>query len=184
MSNARHAAMALHALAAPDREWMLSRLPGERAGEVRELLNELEALGLEADPAMVDRALRNSTARTAVEVPVPHAAIAAASAAQMLALLRGEPDRLVALVTSSAAWGWRPAFLAQLGPQRAERLADLGATMQVPAALRATVLGTVADRVQRLGAVPTLTVIGGHAPRWSLHNLKRRFEQRRLAWQR
>lgn len=190
MSGVRHAAMVLHGLGEADREWTLSRLPQERASELRSLLEELHELGMPVDPDLIKQAVHRSEPLAPPESPAQskagqvNAAIDGARADRMLSLLRGEPDRLVALVVSSSGWSWRQSFLAHLGPHRAERIRDMGLSMRAPSALRAAVLQALAERLQHGSDEHTGGEASGAARRWSLAGLRRRMAQGVPAWRR
>lgn len=65
----RRAALTLHALAVPDREWLLAQLPTAHRTALRGLLDELHELGIPADAAVIRAALAEATPA----VPLPHA---------------------------------------------------------------------------------------------------------------
>jgi len=66
----RRAALTLHALAAPDREWLLAQLPTPQGAALRGLLLELRDLGIPADASVI----RTALAEAAPASPQPHAA--------------------------------------------------------------------------------------------------------------
>lgn len=182
MSGVRQAAMVLHGLGDADREWMLSRLPPSRVDELRPLLDELRELGMPTDAELIAQAVDGAQAAAPTPQSQDAARIAGASAAQMLALLRGEPDRLVALVTSSSAWPWRDAFFGQLGPHRAARLRDLSLAMGAPPALRAAVLQALAERLRKAEADDPRPTAARRPARWSLAGLHHRWLRGRPSW--
>ena len=184
MSGVRRAAMLLHALGDGDRDWLLARLPATQAGELRGLLGELRELGLPADRELIEQAVGEAPPAPASQSSRSAACIAAADAARILALLRGEPDRLVALVTSSSAWPWREPFFGQLGPQRAARLREMSLAMRAPVSLRAAVLDALAQRVRQAEADDPRPVAQRRPGRWSLPGLRHRLSQGVAAWRR
>lgn len=116
MDGMRKAALAIAALCDADRVWMLARLPREEQRALRRLLREVAALGI---------ALDSPTLRELTE-PAPDMApegrLQAASPPEVLALLRDEPDWLIASVLRAGAWPWRAALLEALGAERRRRV--------------------------------------------------------------
>jgi hypothetical protein len=153
VSALRESALVLHGLSANDREWLLSRLPGERADDLRSLVDELQTLGLPSDPELTARALHASqgAAMPAVATPLRSTAvqvIAAATADQMHTLLDKEADSLLAIVASSSAWRWREKWFARVEPLRAQRVRKMMLEQSPTPALREAVLDAVALRLR------------------------------------
>ncbi len=71
----RKAALTAHALAAPDREWVLQQLPAGQRQALLALLQELEDLGIPRDRSLVSQALRSSPASPAPSAPGPFDAV-------------------------------------------------------------------------------------------------------------
>ena len=123
MSGLRKAALVMHGLGEQDRQWLLERLPAHWA-------RELSC----APPAAVGRALgspatTNSSAKRPGTPSQSRAAvgpdsgpIARASVEQVHALLKDEPDALIALVISSGPGPWREALLLGFAPSRAKSI--------------------------------------------------------------
>jgi hypothetical protein len=78
----RRAALTLHALATPDREWLLEQLPAAERGALRGLLVELQDLGIPADADVIRSALAEVTpaAGSALLHPRGHAQVLAREA--------------------------------------------------------------------------------------------------------
>jgi hypothetical protein len=170
MSAVRESALVLHGLGANDREWLLSRLPGERADELRCLVDELQTLGLPSDPELSSRALQAPPPVAMVAAPVISSSIQvidAASAEQMRCLLDKEADSLLAIVASSSAWRWREKWLARIEPLRAQRVRRLMDEHSPTPALRQAVLHALAEslREPRHAATPPTSVLQ-RARRW------------------
>ncbi|MGJ7502496.1 hypothetical protein ACSFBF_19210 [Variovorax sp. ZT5P49] len=161
----RHAALLLHAMAPADRSWMLDALPQQERAELAPLLEELEALGIERDPALIDAATSgDELAAPAYEIVVGTPRPAATSDEAMLHALdveqvptladifRTEPAGLVAELLSLADWPWREALLQAMEPvQRRKIEAHLAATTpasQTPPGLRAALISMVAARLR------------------------------------
>ena len=93
----RRVALALHGMAAADRDWMLQQLGTERRAVIEGLLVELRELGVAAPAqSLVDEIEGRSTTGTGAAVPVPaREALRQLSAEVLHQVLRGEPDRLI-----------------------------------------------------------------------------------------
>lgn len=107
----RRAALTLHALAAPDRDWVLRRLDAQQQRDVQHHLGELEAMGLAADARLVEQALQQSAT---VPEPAWRPALRACDAQRLHGVLRDEPAALIARVLNNGPWPWEKAFLARL----------------------------------------------------------------------
>jgi hypothetical protein len=90
----RHAALALHSMAAADRDWMLQQLGAERRAVIEPLLSELRELGVAAQPQWLADECDVLTA-TVAGLP-PCEALRQLPADVLHQLLRREPDRLIA----------------------------------------------------------------------------------------
>lgn len=116
----RRAALTLHALAEPDRDWVLRRLGTSQQRQVQEHLGELAALGLAADASLVEQALRQGAS---APEPQWRNVLHACDAQHLLDALRGEPATLVARVLNNGPWPWEKAFLAGLDKLQRARVA-------------------------------------------------------------
>lgn len=176
----RHAALLLHAMAPADRSWMLDALPQQERAELVPLLAELEALGIERDPALIDAATSDDELAAPV-VSLAHdvgnntqrpiamsdeAMLHALTAEQMPALadiLRTEPASLVAEWLLLADWPWREALLQAMEPMQRRKvevhLVGMPPMGQTPPGLRAALVSLVAARLraQPLVDAPTPT---------------------------
>ena len=81
----RRAALTLHALAAPDREWLLEQLPATDSAALRGLLAELQELGIPADADVI----RSALAEAAPQVDASNARALAAVLAREAESFRG-----------------------------------------------------------------------------------------------
>jgi hypothetical protein len=84
----KRCALALHAVASRDREWVLAQLPAAQRTELEQLVRELRELGIPADSRMAQDALRRR--------PASKAAPTRADASDMADLLEQEPPLLIA----------------------------------------------------------------------------------------
>ena len=116
----RRAALTLHALAGPDRDWVLRRLDMQHQRQVQQHLGELEAMGLAADARLVEQALQQGAA---APEPQWRSALRACDAQHLLDGLRGEPASLIARVLNNGPWPWEKAFLARLDKLERARVA-------------------------------------------------------------
>lgn len=170
----RHAALLLHAMAPADRNWMLDALPQQDRAELVPLLAELEALGIERDPALIDAATSSDELVAPAISPADDVAddarrpiamsdeamLHALDAEQVSALadiLRTEPAGLVVEWLGLADWPWREALLQAMEPlQRRKIEACLAAAkpaMQTPPGLRAALISMVAAQLRRRPSV-------------------------------
>lgn len=161
-SGERHAALALHGMAATDRDWMLQHVGTERRAVLERLLAELRELGVPQPLSLVEKPEARAPEAPAREV------LKRLSGEQLHVLLRDEPDGLVADV------------LEALGPfrDRAELLRLLqGSGRTVDPALPVGMLSTrradaIAEAlVRRAAAMPVMkpsrTIpLGGGPVRW------------------
>lgn len=142
---ARKAALALHALAADDRSWLIERLSGGQRDVVVPMLEELAELGIPADRRLIDEALRSAPSHGG---KTPHQAVDALTPVQAALVLRGEPTEFIACVLRLADWPWTPAFIETLDASSKRRLAY--AMHEAPAlggqALRDWLMGELARR--------------------------------------
>ncbi|MDQ0086095.1 hypothetical protein J2W35_006476 [Variovorax boronicumulans] len=162
---ARHAALLLHAMSPEDRSWMLEALPASERAGLMPLLAELEALGIERDPALIDDATtgvpsaampqQDFAAVAPQPFPVSDEAMLHAlddnQVRELVACLRTEPVGLIAECLRLADWPWREGLLAALEPGQRRRVeASLSATapgFQTPPGMRAALIAAVAARL-------------------------------------
>jgi hypothetical protein len=114
----KQAALLVHALAAPDREWVLSHLPPPQRKRLAGLLQELRQLGIPRDPALLP-SLRDAlpppavpdlsaTVRDAggVDEPGDAAWLAQQPVGRVASVLRDEPPAFVAKLLACRDWPW------------------------------------------------------------------------------
>ncbi|WP_423199788.1 MULTISPECIES: hypothetical protein [unclassified Cupriavidus] len=134
----RRAALALHAMSAVDRAWMLGRLPAASLGTLRGHLRELQALGVPRDSSLLDVTDVeppdegagpdcNSNASLAVRA-------AALPAERVAEALREEPASLVASLLAIQDWPWRQAVLQRLGASQARHIQEYALTAMLRSA--------------------------------------------------
>ncbi|PTT79710.1 hypothetical protein DBR42_20865 [Pelomonas sp. HMWF004] len=100
----RRAALTLHALAAPDRDWLLRQLPVADRTALQSLLNELQELGIPADAGVIRSALAEAAPGTGAALP---------DAAALAQVLAREAVSLRGTLLSLLPAGQRGAVLAQ-----------------------------------------------------------------------
>ena len=174
MSTAEHgprqAALTLQAMTAADRRWMLSQLAADQRALMETLLAELAELGIPADPALLEQALRDGAAPAgangAAGEPDDDAerALRLADPARLAQLLQHEPDQLVARLLLAADWPWQAEMLARCEVRQRQRVvASLHQLRQAGAApapkLRAALIDTVSRRLAAGREAP-----GRHGP--------------------
>ncbi len=99
----RRCALTLHAIGSRDRQWLLARLPLDRRTELEQLVDELRALGIPADPRVARVALdEDHREPPAARVERPRRGgsaldiVNAAPAKELALLLQHEPATLIA----------------------------------------------------------------------------------------
>ncbi len=131
MSGHRQAAVALHGLASEDREAILAELADSEKATLRAYLDELSALGFDAElPAETVLPQRSRSVQERIN---------AASAAQLIDVFGQEPASLVGQFLALHHWAWRDEFLSLLSPQRREQV-RAAQSDDVPASARARYL--------------------------------------------
>jgi hypothetical protein len=135
MSGDRRAALALHAMAPADRDWMLGQLAPDERALLAPLLDELRSLGIAAEPGLdlgvpaaaaepqmtvvpAAPAVVETTPPAEVPLPSPIERVRGASAARVAAVLADEPARLLACVLAVDRFDWADALLQQLPTER------------------------------------------------------------------
>lgn len=120
--DARRAALTLHALPDVDRGWVLRRLDPRQQRVVEGHLEELRALGIPADVALVDEALQRA------DVPEPenawHRVLTRRDAAVMIECLCDEPAMLIARVLNRGPWRWANSVLEAMTPERRAQIQE------------------------------------------------------------
>lgn len=123
-------ALLLHAMTASDRDWLLARLDQSDRERLQVLLDELESLGIPADESILHQALASvhgedgHDADQQRQTPVfDHTdsdavmeRMLTAGPEQLAAVLKAEPDLLIARFLGTHPWPWREEVLARLGP--------------------------------------------------------------------
>jgi hypothetical protein len=132
MSGHRKAALALHGVAAEDRQHVLAGLPVPDQDILRRYLEELDALGF--DNAVVNEVLVRPAPAGVRDV------IRVAEPAAVHHVLASEPAALVAAVMRCDTWPWADDFLQGLAPARRLRVVNLLASSAVAVPVRDTLL--------------------------------------------
>lgn len=171
----RRTALLLHAMSVADRDWMLARLDGEARAILRTMLDELLALGIPADQALLNRAAENITpaahaARPSGMLPnaerksgadiLPASTLDSAIAhltnaapATLAQILSEEPPELIARFLACHDWKWRDGVLEKLGSGRRLQVERLAHSFSAcPPRLREVLLQSVAARVVQFPA--------------------------------
>lgn len=141
----RRAALLLHALPGPDREWLLDALPRDARAGLLQLLDELQAVGLAPEPGMIEGWL--ASARH------PLHNLGRRQLGDLARMLAAEPPAVAARLLAADAWPWQDALLARLPAACAGRVR---AALQLPRApaLEQAVLASVLRRLQAQAASP------------------------------
>jgi hypothetical protein len=140
----RRAALALHAVADADRDWLLGALSAAQQAQLRLLLDELRDIGIPSDRRLVDELCAASAVPEAARVPVaPSLGLDVGQAAVLARLARCEPPTIVAALCGAADASWRNQLLTSLAPAaRAEVQAQESRLDRAPA-LRGAILESV-----------------------------------------
>jgi hypothetical protein len=161
----REAALLVHSLAEPDREWLLSHLGDPERATLRPFVAELADLGIPADRGLIEGIIgapRSSVGPGEAAAPAPAAPVDplwGADAERLARVLRDEPDWLAVDLLALREWPWRGEVLARLGPARRRRIEELSPRRGVApgpierAALDAALVEAVARRVAELGPI-------------------------------
>lgn len=148
MDGLRLSALALHAVADRDRAWLLSRLPAVHRRQLSSLLRELRGTGIPADQELLNQLVLEKEALASNPMPdAPAATVLRAQAQDIWALLRGEPDMLVARIVRLNDWPWKAAFLELCGAGRAKRVEELSARQASAAALDKALIEELEQRL-------------------------------------
>jgi hypothetical protein len=157
----RKAALALHAMAADDQQWLLARLPAARRAEVQALLQELRDLGIPPDQELLGACLADvprAPARTAAERLAQLPAGQVRSLAQVLA---AEPPSLVARLLRAHPWSWKQAMVHEWSTAFRGQV-DAVPVMPAAPAMDAAVCELVCRRIDELPPPPRAAA----APLW------------------
>jgi hypothetical protein len=122
MDPLRSAALTLHALPAPDREWLLEGLSGRQRQLLLPLLEELQVLGVPADPELLQELQPDAGSGT--PAPAWPEALSAAEVAVLAHVLAGEPLGLTRSLLAIREWNWTPQLLAAMDEDRRRKLRD------------------------------------------------------------
>ena len=127
----RQAALLLHGMDAASRRWALERLQPQERARVEPLLGELAAMGVPADaPWLHGIADRAASEQAEFARGQPRQRIDAASVADLMPILDGEPRELVRRLLALGPWRWQGelarsfAIATPVEPLSGGRLAD------------------------------------------------------------
>jgi hypothetical protein len=109
MRSYRQAALCLHGLAPDDRRWLLNRLPDRHRAMLRDLLAELESLGIPADGGARDLSLAANDTYAADLLEIE-----GATSEQVWSILEGECDAVVRIVLAVRDWSWKTETVTRL----------------------------------------------------------------------
>jgi hypothetical protein len=141
----RLAALTVHALSAPDRDWLLARLTPAQATRLRGFLSELEELGIPPDPSLIDSA--RAVAREITNVESSKQPWESLSPVAFRTLMNEEPLQLVAVAISAFGADRQIEMLSQWPQPARGELQELikKSAAQAATALVAAVMGSVSN---------------------------------------
>lgn len=145
--SARKAALALHGLAATDREWILDRLDSPHRERLDRLLGDLRSTRLSEDQSWVRQILSEGQVSEAPR-PGPRERLAAASGAAVWAVLRTEPPVLTRGLLATGPWPWEAQLRRHLSRVSNGDHPDSDQHRMAPA-LEEFLLAELADEVER-----------------------------------
>ena len=152
----RQAALLIHAMAVPDREWLWAKLSTQERASLQALLSELESLGIPSDRSILTEVLSSEPGKIAppvagdepmepqypfspIEPRLPSmsdeaflAQLNAMDATVLASVLRPEPTSLVARLLQLRAWPWQDALLEKLGHSNRQKIQYL---LQTPSGI-------------------------------------------------
>lgn len=137
----RRAALLVHAMPAADRDWLLGTLASHHRVQLELLLEELRALEIPPDAALLREIVEAAPAGPA-DAQARLARLAPREVAKLVHLLRDEPPQLVATLLAAQPWPWKGAVLAALGERATQ------ARPQQAAALHQALCESVLRRLQ------------------------------------
>jgi hypothetical protein len=123
----RRAALQLYSLSESDRDWVLDKLPKERAERILVLIDELSELGIPKEQSWLIPAKAESVShfKSEQEMTPQQQAVLDIESADMDVLeyvLDRESDAVVALILMYRSWSWRGLYLNTCNPQRRQRI--------------------------------------------------------------
>jgi hypothetical protein len=124
----RRAALRLHGLCPADQECILAELAPAEQDALRTSLRELESLGFPKDACW--QAEAGPQAPGKVQGGLAGGALENAQPAAMHAILRGEPESLIAALLAERNWPWKEGYFDRLEAGHRARLQMLASTAQ------------------------------------------------------
>jgi hypothetical protein len=141
----RRAALAVHAMSPPDREWVLRELPSAQRDLLLPLLAELAELGIPQDAGLLGEVAVAPPAPSVARVDHPEeAALSARSARRLAHWLRNEPPQVGARLLNACP-AWRVQLLRALPRSQQRSITSLVASLPPAPELERLVL-TAAGR--------------------------------------
>jgi hypothetical protein len=130
----RQCALVLHSIRAEDRKWLLARLRGALVPELEQLVGELQALGMPAEPSAAQLAIKakisaqhtggSPDSSAPHERPQRHADLRRSRAKALAEALRDEPVGLIARVVRQRDAAEQKWVLAQLHAAKRRRVKE------------------------------------------------------------
>jgi hypothetical protein len=145
---ARRAALALHAMAGPDRDWLLREMPASDRAKLQSLVCELSELGIPQELSWVEEAVGPATIEHACARPVRASAqLSRREAATLAQWLADEPAQLAASLFRVRP-EWRQRLLGAVPRLQRQQLASLAAALRPAPALDRFLLAAAINQLQ------------------------------------
>lgn len=130
MSGYRQAALCIHGLSPKDQKWILKKLPRQQRLTIKQLLRELNAIGIPADQdwlPKVEQKIKNEKLDKSFDGDsmADIKTVDAAPLQNIKKLLIGESDEMVARILAIRHWKWSEQLMAIFSKQRRNRLDHL-----------------------------------------------------------
>lgn len=144
----RSAALTLHALDAPDRQWLLEGLSQRQREMLLPLLEELQVLGIPGDPALLQELHPHGD--TPAQSPAWPETLDPGEVATLARVLADEPVGLTRSLLAIRAWRWTPQLIAALDERRRQELEAQPAARAPAPVLQSAILQALKMRCESL----------------------------------
>ncbi len=123
-SGLRQAAIALRALHADDRKWMLGTLSSEDRATLEALMGEARELGIPSDAAFVTDMLGRRASHHGLDAQELERLLDDCTSDNVRLVLANEPYQTIAILLASRSWSWSGDVLRGLGSVKQQQIAQ------------------------------------------------------------